>query len=44
MKHFFTLTPTIQTYRFDDLTSLNDLRLHKEPMPQPQRCEFLFSI
>jgi alcohol dehydrogenase len=31
----------MRSYRFDDFTSLDDLRLHEEDMPKPQRGEIL---
>lgn len=34
----------MRAYRFDQLTSLDDLTLHDEPMPQPQRGEVLIRI
>lgn len=34
----------MKTYRFDALTSLDDLTLHDEPMPAPQRGEVVVKI
>ena len=34
----------MRTYRFDRLTSLDDLALHEEPTPTPQRGEVLVKI
>jgi NADPH:quinone reductase-like Zn-dependent oxidoreductase len=34
----------LRAFRFDALTSLNDLRLHEEATPQPQRGEVLVKI
>ncbi len=34
----------MRAYRFDRLDSLDDLRLHDEPMPEPQRGEVLVKV
>ena len=34
----------MKTYRFDDFTSLDDLRIHDETEPQPQRGELLVRV
>ncbi len=34
----------MRAYRFDDLKSLNDLTIHDEPMPEPQRGEVLVKV
>ena len=34
----------MKTYRFDALTSLDDLTLHDEPMPAPQRGEVVVRV
>ena len=34
----------MRSYRFDDFTSLDDLRLHEEDIPKPQRGEILVRV
>ncbi len=34
----------MRVYRFDDLTGLDGLRMHEEPVPSPQRGELLLRI
>ena len=34
----------MRSYRFDDFTRLDDLRLHEEDMPRPQRGEILVRV
>lgn len=34
----------MRAYRFDDLNSLDDLKLHEEAMPAPQRGEVLVKV
>lgn len=34
----------MRAYRFDQLDSLDDLKLHDEPMPEPQRGEVLIKV
>jgi hypothetical protein len=49
---FGVVTPTdilpkenaMRVFRFENLQSLNDLTLHDEPMPEPQRGEVLVKI
>ena len=44
LRHQANGVPPMKAYRFDELKSLDDLRLHDEAEPRPQRGEVLIRV